>query len=235
MIIYFSPEYLGNEYVGFKKEDDIRLDVQYLGIEGLVDFLQMQVGMHWTAENHVVRLSKYYKAMKTFNNDYPDNILASSFTLSGISTARQCLAWRDTLALGGWDSNVKCSGSRMKALGLIEQYFDSVGLVDIIREVITRLKSSGNLNEIEVVVGHEIDCLHPLIQELLNAMTSCGAKIRHEGINIPHNNIGLLTEMLTASSNTEATEMITLDENDRSFVRLGKSYYLCNRNQITLK
>ena len=67
MIIYFSPEYLGNEYVGFKKEDDIRLDVQYLGIEGLVDFLQMQVGMHWTVENHVVRLSKYYKAMKTFN------------------------------------------------------------------------------------------------------------------------------------------------------------------------
>ena len=217
MIIYFSPEYLGNEYVGFQKEDDIRLDVQYLGIEGLVDFLQMQVGMHWTAENHVVRLSKYYKAMKTFNNDYPDNILASSFALSGISTARQCLAWRDTLAMVGWNSNVECISSRMKALGLIEQYFDSVGLVDIIREVITRLKSYGNLNDIEVVVGHEIDCLHPLIQELLNAMTSAGARIRHEGINIPHNNIGLLTEMLTASSNTEATEMITLDENDRSF------------------
>ena len=51
MIIYFSPEFVGNEYVGFNKEDDIRLDVQYLGIEGLVDFLQMHIGMHRTAEN----------------------------------------------------------------------------------------------------------------------------------------------------------------------------------------
>lgn len=217
MIIYFSPEFVGNEYVGFNKEDDIRLDVQYLGIEGLVDFLQMHIGMHRTAENHVVRLSKYYKAMKMFINDYPDNILASSFARSGISTARQCLAWRDTLALGGWNSSVKCNSSRMKALGLIEQYFDSVGLVDIIREVITRLNCYGNLNEIEVVVGHDIDCLHPLIQELLNAMSSRGAKIRPESINFPHNNIGLLADMLTTSSNTDAKEVITLDENDRSF------------------
>ena len=44
--LFFSPEFVGNEYVGFNKEDDIRLDVQYLGIEGLVDFLQMHIGMH---------------------------------------------------------------------------------------------------------------------------------------------------------------------------------------------
>ena len=217
MIICFSPEYFGNEYVGFKTEDDIRLDVQYLGIEGLLDFLQLKIGMHWTAETHTVRLSKYYKAMKMFMNDCPNNILASSFALSGISTARECLAWRDTLALAGWDGSAECGSSRMKALGLIEKHFDSVGRVDIIRELITRLKGYGNLNDVEVVVGHDFDSLHPLYQELLNAISGCGAKIRHEEIIIPNNNIGKLAEMLTTSSNTDVTEKVILDEKDRSF------------------
>jgi hypothetical protein len=52
----------------------------------------------------------------------PGNVLEASFEIDGLSVAKECLKWRDTLCFAGRNKTIKVPG-RMEVLAGVEEYF----------------------------------------------------------------------------------------------------------------
>lgn len=76
----------------------------------------------------IERAVDYYKAMKTFMTKNSSNVLKESFEVDGLSVAKECLSWRDTLTFAGWNKSIKSSSKRLQVLAGIEEYFEDKSL-----------------------------------------------------------------------------------------------------------
>ena len=218
MKIFFSPEYSGNVYMGLGANKNICMDSVIVDTAGLVSMLELDVGIHYPEESHQQRVARYYKAMKTYMAEHPDNVLHDSFSLSGLGTAEVALRWRDELLMARWSPSDEAPSERIEALCGIEKHFDGApSLAERIERLIKRLAADNGVSYIgyEIIMPCDKGLLHPIIQELIGTMIGKGATVSQiEDTVDDGSNLSKIRRLLKAGQN----ESITIDPADRSFL-----------------
>lgn len=177
MKIYFSPEYVGHTYIDWEKYGYILWESAILDVVGLINFLELHLGIYHRTETRSERVAHYHDALSKYLRECPDSIFARSFEVDGLSVAEVCLAQRDELALSGWTGATPAPSARLEALRKIEKYFDSISLGERLTKVLEHLPSSNICQEIEVEMPIAPELLTPRVAKLLRLMEKLGATI----------------------------------------------------------
>lgn len=221
MKVYFSFDYKGGRaYLGMK-EQPLIMDVQVTDIEGLIDFLQLRLGLHTRKHNESTRLVAYYKCVRDYmkeNGKNTENQLFDSYLVSPLATSREMLRWRDALAVCGWNKDTPAPSRRLKVLQGVEELFAEKGITDLsIRQkaIVERLKQQkGMMNDVTFMMPCDPELLHPVLKEIFTLAVADGAHIEH--INPPkiegNNNLAKLKKLFTS----QTAESIELDPQDES-------------------
>lgn len=237
MKIFYSPYYNDTVYTGLDGEKTIRMDEMIVDNKGLINHLQLILGVHHTEVSHIERLTQYYRELRSWLNEHKDNELYEPFKAAGLDVARKCMMWHDALCLCGWSAKSSACSDRLKVLQAVAQTFDTPSEADYISEIVEAIKSStGNsCSDITLAMPCEVDMLHPAMQRVVEAMVQHGAMVdknenlevvmRVKDANIPNldfnnpdhvckSNLTRVAEMLRSDSK----EKIELDEQDESFL-----------------
>jgi hypothetical protein len=97
MRILFSPEYSGAVFARANDGSGVMMDTVVLNTMGLIDMLELRLGLHYEDLPQNERLAHYYDAVCKYMAANPENIMSASFKTSGLGTAKAMLAWRDEL------------------------------------------------------------------------------------------------------------------------------------------
>lgn len=219
MKIYFSPEYSGTVYTGLSADDNIRMDATVVDTAGLVGLLELRAGIHYEEVSRHHRTALYYKAMKQYMAEHPDNLLSDSFKLSGLGTAGAALAWRDELLMDQWSPQEEAPSERIAVLCGIEPLFTGAppSLAERINRLIETLRADEGIScaDYELVLPCSAELLHPLTRKLADAMVAKGAVVSQiEEAADDGSNLSKIRNMLR----TGGKEKITLDPTDHSFL-----------------
>lgn len=188
MKIIFSPEYSGTVFID-NNHNGVLMDTTVVNTIGLVNLLELHLGIHHEELSVQERTALYYDALKIFIKENPSSILAQSFNLAGLSTAKAILAWRDELRYANWDFKGKGISSRIDTIIGVEKYFRErvfeysknikyCDLTDRIHDIINILKRGGNYCcDLTLSLPCDKVLMHPIERMLLTAMEECGARI----------------------------------------------------------
>ena len=175
MKLIYSPSYTGLVYFGSK---ELLFDTKIVDTAGLVETIRLYAGLNQERKDNITRVADYYKAMKTYMEKNPDNVLAASFSVDALNVAKECLTWRDNLAFAGWNKNADAPSARMEVLKGIEEFFDDKSLGEDLSEIIEDVKNGcilPNPLEIETLVDYNL--FSPLEKDFLLALKSRGVSI----------------------------------------------------------
>jgi len=226
MRVFFSFDYKGgNAYLGMKG-DPLMMDLQVTDIGGLLDFLELRLGLHSIIKSDTERLVDYYKCVRDYMKDHQDgteNQLLDSYNVSPLAASREMLKWRDALAECGWNKETPAPSRRLKVLQGVEILFSGKCFSDVStrqQAIIERLKQKkGMMKDVTFVMPFNPGLLHPAWKEIFSLAVDDGAKI--EQLSIPQiegdNNLAKLKRLLTA----QTAEHLTFDLDDDS-VRIWK-------------
>lgn len=190
MHIIFSPEYSGTVYVKPADGKNVMMDTVVVNTIGLLDILELRLGLHYEGMSDQDRLAYYYAATSKYMSHHPDNVLAESFKIAGLSTAKSILAWRDELRSAGWKFEGSEISGRLAVIIGVEEYFRENNCHDLADRLET---------VVEYLENHQFDCtgmtlsmpvnkslLKPCIKRLVEAMEACGSVLEC-GDSVPDN------------------------------------------------
>lgn len=179
MKILFNPSLSGFVFNNLKNESgNMLFNTQAMGLTGLLELLQMYCGANVKVAKPVERLLAYYKLLKEYIGNNPDCILADSFEVDGLNTAKRCLAWRDSLRLAGWNENSSKPSERLEILSAIEADFSMAGQPDLLWAIIDAVKNNKAIpQDLEIQIPCKVEWMMPAVGELLKALEARGAKL----------------------------------------------------------
>lgn len=181
MRLIFSPEYSGTVYARAKDGSDVMMDTVIVNTFGLVDMLELRLGIHYEDFAPNERLARYYDAVCRYMAEDPANVMAASFRNSGLGTAKAMLAWRDGLRSLGWDFGGAALSPRINALIEVEKHFrkevnhDLPGRIQGVTKQVTLQKLDCSDMHMQMAIAKEL--LQPSVQELLGVLESNGATL----------------------------------------------------------
>ena len=179
MRIIFSPEYSGAVFAKATDGSDVMMDTVILNTIGLIDMLELRLGLHYEDMPQNERLAHYYEAVCKYMADEPNNIMAASFKNSGLGTAKAMLAWRDELRNVNWDFDGSEISERLAVLIGVEGYFrkkegaDMAGRLHIVTDQVDFQKLDCSQMHIEFAVPREL--LLPAVRSLFHSLETNGA------------------------------------------------------------
>lgn len=219
MNIIFSPEYSGTVYL---KPDDVTgvlMDTIVVNTTGLVNMLELRLGLHYDEMPEQERVVRYYDAVCRYMDACPDNVLAASFNASGLATAKAMLSWRDELREAEWDFDGKEISGRLAVLIGVEEYFRKKNGCDWAdrMHIVTDQVGFQELDCEQMVIRMPVkkELLKPAVQKLVHVLEVQGAKVEI----IPEaadtgNNLSKVRQMISSRQKGK----ITLDKNDDSIL-----------------
>lgn len=149
-----------------------------VGPRGLVQALEMQLGLTGPNANEAVRIAAYANKTKALLTASPSLFFADSFASDPWATAKALLSWRDELVADGW--NLTPSGSfRIDALALIEadgQHLPS-GFSDRLQKVTNALKAEPKLSLASLQLVAPRPLLPPRFERLVAGLERCGVEV----------------------------------------------------------
>lgn len=215
MKILFSPEYSGHVFT----QKGIMMDTVVTNTIGLIDLLELRLGLHYEENPIHERIAHYYDAVCKCMSAHPDNVMAKSFRVAGLSTAKAMLGWRDELRSADWNFNGDDISDRISVLIGVEKYFSQQSGSDmaerlhaVTEQVISqKLDCSG----ITLQLACEKDLFKPAVCTLISVLQQQGAKVERipEAGNTEHN-LSRVRRMISEGQQGK----IKLDENDRSLL-----------------
>lgn len=219
MRILFSPEYSGAVFARANDGSDVMMDTIVLNTMGLIDMLELRLGLHYEDLPQNERLAHYYDAVCKYMAANPENIMAASFKTSGLGTAKAMLAWRDELRGVNWDFDGAEISERLAVLIGVEEYFrkmvgaDMAGRLHIVTDQVDFQKPDCSHMHIELAVPRGL--LLPTVKSLFHSLEANGATFseiaaapQHEG------NLSKVRDLITKNQ----TGKITLDPDDDSLI-----------------
>lgn len=219
MKILFSPEYSGTVYAKAPDGAGVMMDTVVVNTIGLVNLLELRLGLHYDDVSGKERTARYYKALCEYMAAHPDNVMSPSFKTAGLATAQSMLAWRDELRGADWNFTGKDISDRLAVLVGVEEYFSTQGGVDIVerihrvRDLLTTRKLACNDIVIEMAVSVEV--LKPMTKKLIKTLEGLGATIAVVSeASDTGNNLSKVRNLI--ASNQKGT--ITLNKNDNSIL-----------------
>lgn len=181
MRIFFSPEYSNIVYVKPEGGNNVMMDSVVVNTIGLINMLELRMGLHYADMPEQERMAHYYDAVCKYMAINPDNVMANSFKVSGLSTAKSMLAWRDELRNAKWNFEGKDISDRISVLIGVEEYFKEFNGIDISDRlhIATEQVSFQKLDckDMTITMAVSKDLLKPTTKELINVLENNGAKI----------------------------------------------------------
>ena len=217
MRIIFSPEYSGTVYIKPANGTDVLMDTLVTNTIGLVNMLELRLGLHYEGIPAQERAAHYYDAACRYMVAHPDNVLAASFKTSGLSTAKVMLGWRDELRSADWNFDGAGISERLAVLIGVEEHFremDGSELANQTQTVINQLKLQNlDLKDIVIELPVTKDLLKPVTKTLIETLETCGAKTElMDQTKTTSNNLSKVRELIESKKSGK----ITLDKNDDS-------------------
>lgn len=221
MKVYFSFDYKGGKaYLGMAKQP-LMMDMQVTDIGGLLNFMELRLGLHTITKSDTDRLVGYYKCVREYmkvHKEDSENQLYGSYTVSPLATSREMLKWRDALAVCGWNKETPAPSRRLKVLQGVEEIFAEQDYTDISmrqQAIIERLKQrKGMMKDVTFVMPFDQELLHPVLKEIFSLAVADGAKT--ERLSTPEitgdSNLAKLKRLLTS----QTAESMDLDPEDNS-------------------
>lgn len=220
MKIIYSPEYSGKVFVKPAEGGKVMMDSIVVNTIGLVNLLELRLGLHYEEKPANERLALYYDAMSRYMKQTEHNILTDSFNNAELSTAKAVLAWRDELKMAGWNFQGEEISDRLKVIIGIEEYLKEDGGYDFSDRlrVVTDLLSTEQLDckDMEIELPCSLKLLRPIEQELIKALECQGAAISllAKAAN-GSNNLSAIRRLI---SEGKKQDEIVLSEKDDSFL-----------------
>jgi len=199
MILYYSPEYSGFIYTGLK-DGQVQFDTQYVNTSGLCSLLRLHAGLPETNDQGLNRPAKYYSLLKHHFEANPNAPLAKSFETDGFGTAIECLKWRDLLVAADWNASKPQPSDRLKLLASIEPEFKGFpSFGESIKELTANIQKGCSLPpKMQILTPNNIEYLHPLERNLLNALKARGIEIKRiEPAKETNTNLAKIRELMT--------------------------------------
>ena len=213
--IFFSPEFSGHVFTS----SEIMMDTVVTNTIGLVNLLELRLGLHYDEVSAQERMALYYDAVSKYMEAHPKNVMAESFKTSGLTTAKAMLGWRDELRSADWDFDGASISSRLSVLIGVEEYFrkkdgcDMAGRLHIVTDQVAMQKL--DCSHMTCLLACDKDWLKPNVRELLNALERQGAKLELiPQAPVSDSNLCRVREMIFEGRQGK----ITLDENDSSLL-----------------
>lgn len=210
MKLFYNPSFTGNAYVNFEKTP-VMFDAKVVNTAGLCGIIRLHAGICSEVKDYGTRFVDYYSAMKKFMAKNPKNILAESFKIDSLNTAKKCLEWRDTLAAAGWTKASPAPTERMKVMSGVEEFFDDKSAGEELLELIAQVEGGCTLPELEIHTSSYYEDFSPAEVRLLNALIERGVTFKADDKKLESNNISKVLSIL------EGGKGIKLDSNDESF------------------
>ena len=183
MKVIFHPYYDARCLIDGSKYNGVMLDTIVAGPLGLLDELELRLGLTARQHSTMERIVEYLSALRTYFATHATSPFAAPFSANEYSVATELLHWRDMLRLTGWNGSMKGISARLDMLADIEP------------EVV--LPSSGDrwLAVIEEVPAHDFSWLNmelhcppewilPLYGRLFSLLKEHGATIVEA--DVPH-------------------------------------------------
>lgn len=210
MILYYSPSFTGECYrdlsVGKPCFEKI------VGDAGLLDFLELRLGICAAESEPIDRILAYCEALKTALDGafYED-----AFKNDPLATAKEILHWRDVLVMEGFDAGIGYKSGRLKKLAEVEREFRKSALTGTPeRWIKVHALARGKMPGADIVVCHDRALLPKMIRETLEAFGV--TKGRYDGLGekaLPWNPKGKGISILQFSTVAEAYRW-AVDNND---------------------
>ena len=210
MKLFYNPAFTGSAYVDFKKSP-VFFDSKIVNTAGLCNVIRLHAGICSNVADYGTRFVHYYSAMKKYMAKNPGSVMAASFEVDALNTAKKCLEWRDTLAAGGWTKDAPAPTERMKALCCIEEFFNDKSDGEALLELIAQIEGGCPLPEMEIIVPEYYEDFAPAEVRLLKALIERSVNFTAVKADLPDNNIGKVYSIL------EGKKGVELDPADDSF------------------
>lgn len=210
MKLFYNPSFTGNAYVDFEKTP-VLFDAKIVNTAGLCGIIKLHAGICSEVKDYGERFVDYYAAMKKFMAKNPKNVMAASFEIDKLNTAKKCLEWRDTLAAAGWTGASPAPTERMKVLAGVEAFFHDKSAGEELLDIIAQVEGGCTLPELEIQTSPYYEDFNPAEVRLLKALIERGVSFSAKEEEPRKNNIARIHSVL------QGEEGVTLDPNDDSF------------------
>lgn len=166
VIVFYSPSFTGECYRDIPVNEP-RFE-KVVGDAGLLDFLELKLGLATQETAAIDRILAYQRAMDTVKQDA---FYEKAFDNDPLATAKEILRWRDLLVMEGFDAGSGHKSPRLRKLAEVEQVFRKAGLVgspERWEQVLGYAK--GSIPGVEIEVCHDVKLLPGLIRASLAAV-----------------------------------------------------------------
>ncbi len=185
MTLVFNPAYDGGTYVPEQEKGQAQFFRKYVGGKGLLDELELRLGLKAKEPKSRELLTTYLKALQ--NAEKRIKLFCSeSLTLAPLEPAKELLAWRDELVLAGWTSASPVPGDLTTGAKIILN-----GLAAVEKELPASFQTEsdrwqGLMNELEkgripeglsILLAAPETHFHPLLKALFDRLRQGGVSV----------------------------------------------------------
>jgi ATP-dependent helicase/nuclease subunit B len=176
----------GRAYPDFPGVGEGALRAAVVGPTGLIDILEVQLGLTAPRGAEAVRIAAYAAKLRATLTTNPTGFYAASFARDPWATAKTLLAWRDQLLASGWDGNL-IGSDRPDDLARVEGVAPSLppGLADRLCAVITALRDQPTLDIDTLTLVEPRGMLTPPHARLIDRLQACGVAIHATALPAP--------------------------------------------------
>lgn len=178
MKLIFGLSCDGPSFPDFPGPNEGVFNAAVVGPQGLMEMLEVQLGLTAPRVAHAVRVSSYAAKLRAALATAPELFFAQSFTLDPWATAASLLEWRDQLVTGGWPS-ASVGAARLDAFAKIEGAGPMLplGIADRARRLCDVVKARASLPLASIELVEPRDLLPPLWKGFIDALETSAVKI----------------------------------------------------------
>lgn len=193
-----------------------------LGPMGMLGLLETRLGLNGNYVHPARRISEYLQRMQAI--DSIGMWFHRSFAADPWSTAKQLLAWRDTLIASGWQGTALASTStRLQALADIEavKLPLSAGREDRLQAIATKLSQGIPAHISAVTLSEPTQILPTIWQNILAKLMQQGTKVVEPIDLTPHGTTTNLSAIQHALCNLNTLNPPAIDPSDDSLLLIS--------------
>lgn len=165
-------------YPDFPGDFEGALGQAVVGLTGLVEILETQLGLTGPKTTEAVRIATYVAKLRASLSDISERFFAASFRQDPWATAKTLLDWRDNLIANGWSAEPMKS-ERLDDLAAVESVGPALasGLADRLRLLLQVLAARPALGVGSIALVEQRRLMPPPCKALLTAVERCGVEI----------------------------------------------------------
>lgn len=169
----------GRAYPDFPGDGDGALHASVVGPTGLIDILEVQLGLTGPRGSEAVRIAAYAAKLRASLAGAPEAFFAGSFARDPWATAKTLLGWRDQLTASGWVGQA-IGSSRLDDLARVENEAPPLppGRPDRLCAVVAALADRPPITLATLTLVEPRGMLTPPYRWLIDQLEHCDVEIR---------------------------------------------------------